>query len=231
MKLVPSSPGPMARDVDSLALCMQALLCDHMFSLDPTVPPLPFNMEVCPVLWGSYNLLMIILLVKNYKLSGYMVVLTLHFILLLPHLLLMSWDTELTLQAVILTFANWLCLIDWGSKKDWPLDIQKLQTSKDRLFGKRWLHASISKHGPRRQRGQSSARASRAHSKTSPHTLWSLSSHVCDMSHRSSVLIFVSLARPLLSTEDGSNYPWAFDKGCICRWSYHPATKTVSCSI
>uniref|UniRef100_A0A3P8NQG3 Amidase domain-containing protein n=1 Tax=Astatotilapia calliptera TaxID=8154 RepID=A0A3P8NQG3_ASTCA len=46
MKLVPSSPGPMARDVDSLALCMQALLCDHMFSLDPTVPPLPFNMEI-----------------------------------------------------------------------------------------------------------------------------------------------------------------------------------------
>uniref|UniRef100_A0A3Q2XEB7 Fatty acid amide hydrolase n=1 Tax=Haplochromis burtoni TaxID=8153 RepID=A0A3Q2XEB7_HAPBU len=46
-KTVSSSPGPMARDVDSLALCMQALLCDHMFSLDPTVPPLPFNMEVC----------------------------------------------------------------------------------------------------------------------------------------------------------------------------------------
>ncbi|XP_042072986.1 vitamin D3 hydroxylase-associated protein, partial [Haplochromis burtoni] len=45
-KSVPSSPGPMARDVDSLALCMQALLCDHMFSLDPTVPPLPFNMEI-----------------------------------------------------------------------------------------------------------------------------------------------------------------------------------------
>nr|XP_012775590.1 vitamin D3 hydroxylase-associated protein isoform X2 [Maylandia zebra] len=44
-KSVLSSPGPMARDVDSLALCMQALLCDHMFSLDPTVPPLPFNME------------------------------------------------------------------------------------------------------------------------------------------------------------------------------------------
>uniref|UniRef100_A0A3B4FEB1 Fatty-acid amide hydrolase 1 n=1 Tax=Pundamilia nyererei TaxID=303518 RepID=A0A3B4FEB1_9CICH len=45
-KSVSSSPGPMARDVDSLALCMQALLCDHMFSLDPTVPPLPFNMEI-----------------------------------------------------------------------------------------------------------------------------------------------------------------------------------------
>ncbi|XP_054458233.1 fatty-acid amide hydrolase 1 [Anoplopoma fimbria] len=45
-KSVLSSPGPMARDVDSLALGMQALLCDHMFSLDPTVPPLPFNMQV-----------------------------------------------------------------------------------------------------------------------------------------------------------------------------------------
>ncbi|XP_017262781.1 fatty-acid amide hydrolase 1 [Kryptolebias marmoratus] len=45
-KSVLSSPGPMARDVDSLALCMQALLCDHMFSLDPTVPPLPFNVQM-----------------------------------------------------------------------------------------------------------------------------------------------------------------------------------------
>uniref|UniRef100_A0A3P8S2U5 Fatty-acid amide hydrolase 1 n=1 Tax=Amphiprion percula TaxID=161767 RepID=A0A3P8S2U5_AMPPE len=45
-KSVPSTPGPIARDVDSLALCMQALLCDHMFSLDPTVPPLPFNMQI-----------------------------------------------------------------------------------------------------------------------------------------------------------------------------------------
>lgn len=45
-KSVLSSCGPMARDVDSLALCMQALLCDHMFSLDPTVPPIPFNTEV-----------------------------------------------------------------------------------------------------------------------------------------------------------------------------------------
>uniref|UniRef100_A0A8C4GHB4 Fatty-acid amide hydrolase 1 n=1 Tax=Dicentrarchus labrax TaxID=13489 RepID=A0A8C4GHB4_DICLA len=45
-KSVLSSSGPMARDVDSLALCMQALLCDHMFSLDPTVPPLPFNTQI-----------------------------------------------------------------------------------------------------------------------------------------------------------------------------------------
>ncbi|XP_062437580.1 fatty-acid amide hydrolase 1-like [Rhea pennata] len=38
--------GPIARDVDSLALCMRALLCEDMFCLDPTVPPIPFNMEV-----------------------------------------------------------------------------------------------------------------------------------------------------------------------------------------
>uniref|UniRef100_A0A8C5FFW1 Amidase domain-containing protein n=1 Tax=Gadus morhua TaxID=8049 RepID=A0A8C5FFW1_GADMO len=43
---VKTSVGPMARDVDSLALCMQALLSDHMFTLDPTVPPIPFNTEV-----------------------------------------------------------------------------------------------------------------------------------------------------------------------------------------
>lgn len=47
VELVLSSSGPMAKDVDSLALCMQALLCDHMFDLDPTVPPLPFNVKVC----------------------------------------------------------------------------------------------------------------------------------------------------------------------------------------
>ncbi|XP_063283820.1 vitamin D3 hydroxylase-associated protein-like isoform X1 [Pelobates fuscus] len=38
--------GPMARDVDSLVLCMKTLLCDEMFKLDPTVPPLPFNDKV-----------------------------------------------------------------------------------------------------------------------------------------------------------------------------------------
>lgn len=47
IKQVLSSAGPMARDVDSLALCMKALLCGHMFSLDPTVPPIPFNTQVC----------------------------------------------------------------------------------------------------------------------------------------------------------------------------------------
>ncbi|XP_032074829.1 fatty-acid amide hydrolase 1-like isoform X2 [Thamnophis elegans] len=38
--------GPMARDVDGLALCLKALLCEKMFHLDPTVPPLPFNEQV-----------------------------------------------------------------------------------------------------------------------------------------------------------------------------------------
>ncbi|XP_019135084.2 fatty-acid amide hydrolase 1 [Larimichthys crocea] len=45
-KSVLSTSGPMAKDVDSLVLCMQALLCDHMFSLDPTVPPIPFNTQI-----------------------------------------------------------------------------------------------------------------------------------------------------------------------------------------
>ncbi|XP_036112008.1 fatty-acid amide hydrolase 1 [Molossus molossus] len=40
------SVGPMAQDVESLALCMRALLCEDMFRLDPTVPPLPFKEEV-----------------------------------------------------------------------------------------------------------------------------------------------------------------------------------------
>nr|XP_033772370.1 vitamin D3 hydroxylase-associated protein-like isoform X2 [Geotrypetes seraphini] len=52
-------PGPMARDVDSLALCMKALLCDHMFHLDPTVPPIPFRDEVYsstkPLTIGYYD--------------------------------------------------------------------------------------------------------------------------------------------------------------------------------
>lgn len=47
---VPCALGPMARDVDSLALCMKALLCQEMFRLDPTVPPIPFNEEVNPLI-------------------------------------------------------------------------------------------------------------------------------------------------------------------------------------
>uniref|UniRef100_A0A8D0EH62 Fatty-acid amide hydrolase 1 n=1 Tax=Strix occidentalis caurina TaxID=311401 RepID=A0A8D0EH62_STROC len=45
-KAVVAAVGPMAKDVESLALCMRALLCEDMFSLDSTVPPLPFNEEV-----------------------------------------------------------------------------------------------------------------------------------------------------------------------------------------
>ncbi|OXB78942.1 UNVERIFIED_CONTAM: hypothetical protein H355_013822 [Colinus virginianus] len=43
---VTAAVGPMAKDVESLALCMRALLCEDMFNLDSTVPPLPFNEEV-----------------------------------------------------------------------------------------------------------------------------------------------------------------------------------------
>uniref|UniRef100_A0A8C8RBN1 Fatty-acid amide hydrolase 1 n=1 Tax=Pelusios castaneus TaxID=367368 RepID=A0A8C8RBN1_9SAUR len=57
--LVTGMVGPMARDVDSLTLCMRALLCDDMFRLDPNVPPLPFNEEVysssTPLRIGYYD--------------------------------------------------------------------------------------------------------------------------------------------------------------------------------
>ncbi|NWS37296.1 VDHAP protein, partial [Probosciger aterrimus] len=56
---VPGALGPMARDVDSLALCMKALLCEEMFQLDPTVPPIPFNENVysssAPLRVGYYD--------------------------------------------------------------------------------------------------------------------------------------------------------------------------------
>ncbi|KAF1418455.1 Fatty-acid amide hydrolase 1, partial [Spheniscus magellanicus] len=45
-KAVVAAVGPMAKDVESLALGMRALLCEDMFNLDSTVPPLPFNEEV-----------------------------------------------------------------------------------------------------------------------------------------------------------------------------------------
>lgn len=45
-KTVLSTPGPMAKDVDSLALFMKAELCKDMFFLDPTIPPLPFKEEM-----------------------------------------------------------------------------------------------------------------------------------------------------------------------------------------
>lgn len=40
----------MARDVATLALAMNALLCPLMFELDQYVPPLPFKSEVQYVL-------------------------------------------------------------------------------------------------------------------------------------------------------------------------------------
>ncbi|XP_042318582.1 vitamin D3 hydroxylase-associated protein-like [Sceloporus undulatus] len=46
MKSVTATIGPMARDVDSLALCMKALLCDELFHLDPSIPPMPFKEEI-----------------------------------------------------------------------------------------------------------------------------------------------------------------------------------------
>ncbi|NWX39609.1 FAAH1 hydrolase, partial [Steatornis caripensis] len=56
---VPCALGPMGRDVDSLALCMKALLCQAMFQLDPTVPPIPFDEEVysssAPLRIGYYD--------------------------------------------------------------------------------------------------------------------------------------------------------------------------------
>lgn len=36
----------MARDVESLVLCMRALLSEDMHRLDPTVPFMPFREEV-----------------------------------------------------------------------------------------------------------------------------------------------------------------------------------------
>lgn len=46
MKSAVNMPGPMARDVDSLALFMKAVLCDEFFQLDSTIPPLPFRDEI-----------------------------------------------------------------------------------------------------------------------------------------------------------------------------------------
>ena len=36
----------LSRDVDGVVMAMQALLCQYMFDLDPTVPPIPFREEV-----------------------------------------------------------------------------------------------------------------------------------------------------------------------------------------
>ena len=43
---IKGTPGPMAAEVDGLALLMAAMLADgRMHALDPTVPPIPFNMD------------------------------------------------------------------------------------------------------------------------------------------------------------------------------------------
>ncbi|KAM4641628.1 vitamin D3 hydroxylase-associated protein-like isoform 1-T1 [Discoglossus pictus] len=59
VRSVVNMPGPMARDVDSLALFMKAVLCDEMFQLDPTVPPIPFRDEIYnsskPLTIGFYD--------------------------------------------------------------------------------------------------------------------------------------------------------------------------------
>uniref|UniRef100_A0A8C0KRA5 Fatty-acid amide hydrolase 1 n=1 Tax=Canis lupus dingo TaxID=286419 RepID=A0A8C0KRA5_CANLU len=43
---VTSVAGPMARDVESLVLCLRALLSEDMHRLDPTVPFMPFREEI-----------------------------------------------------------------------------------------------------------------------------------------------------------------------------------------
>lgn len=45
--LVRTVLGPMANDVSTLVLAMEAVLVPKMWDLDPTVVPLPFNKEVC----------------------------------------------------------------------------------------------------------------------------------------------------------------------------------------
>ncbi|XP_006899076.1 PREDICTED: fatty-acid amide hydrolase 1 [Elephantulus edwardii] len=45
-KTVVTVAGPMARDVESLVLCLKALLSKDMHHLDPTVPSMPFREEV-----------------------------------------------------------------------------------------------------------------------------------------------------------------------------------------
>lgn len=44
--LVKSASGMLSRDVDGVTMAMRALLCQYMFDLDPTVPPIPFREEI-----------------------------------------------------------------------------------------------------------------------------------------------------------------------------------------
>jgi fatty acid amide hydrolase len=43
--------GPMARDVETLAIAMKALLIPLMFQLDRSVPPITFKSEV----WNAFE--------------------------------------------------------------------------------------------------------------------------------------------------------------------------------
>ncbi|GFR91180.1 fatty-acid amide hydrolase 1-like, partial [Elysia marginata] len=45
-KLVPPADGPMGRDVESLVQFMEAVLCQDLFRLDPSTPPIPFRRDV-----------------------------------------------------------------------------------------------------------------------------------------------------------------------------------------
>ncbi|KAL3831430.1 hypothetical protein ACJMK2_023181 [Sinanodonta woodiana] len=44
--LVSGTIGPMARDLDGLVLATRAMLCDYMFELDRSIPPVPFRDEI-----------------------------------------------------------------------------------------------------------------------------------------------------------------------------------------
>ncbi|CAH1774156.1 unnamed protein product [Owenia fusiformis] len=45
-KTIPATFGPLAKDVNGLAVCMEALLTDQLFQLAPTTPPLVFNKQI-----------------------------------------------------------------------------------------------------------------------------------------------------------------------------------------
>ncbi|GFS03583.1 fatty-acid amide hydrolase 1 [Elysia marginata] len=45
-KLVPPTDGPMGKDVESLVQFMEAVLCQELFRLDPSTPPIPFRRDM-----------------------------------------------------------------------------------------------------------------------------------------------------------------------------------------
>lgn len=56
---VKSASGMLSRDVDGVAMAMRALLCQYMFDLDPTVPPIPFREEVSNETSESFKCLLV----------------------------------------------------------------------------------------------------------------------------------------------------------------------------